>query len=89
MNQIKEDLKISAELMQAMQESGMFDRQRLLFTNQGISAIEAGLNNFYEDSANLEIPIIAAYQHVTLTLNFASPQELADNLTNLRQKYKQ
>ena len=87
LNQIKGDLQISPELMDAMKESGVFDRRRLLFTSQGISAIEDGLNNFYGDSANLEIPIIDAYQHVTMELNFASPQELANNLSNIRRKY--
>ena len=87
LNQIKEDLHISAELMQAMKDAGIFDRRRLLFTSQGISAIEAGLNHFYEDPANLEIPIMDAYQHVTLELNFATQQELANNLSNLRRKY--
>jgi hypothetical protein len=87
LNQIKGDLHISAELMQAMKEAGIFDRRRLLFTSQGISAIEAGLDNFYRDPANLEIPIMDAYQHVTLELNYAPPQEVANNLSNLRRKY--
>ena len=87
LNQIKEDLHISAELMQAMKASGIFDRRRLLFTSQGISAVEAGLNDFYQDPANLEIPIMDAYQHVTLELNYAPPQEVANNLSNLRRKY--
>ena len=87
LDQIKGDLQISRELMDAMKESGMFDRRRLLFTSQGISAIEAGLNDFYGDSANLEIPIMDAYQHVTLELNYAPPQEVANNLSNLRRKY--
>ena len=87
LNQIKEDLHISAELMQAMKASGIFDRRRLLFTSRGISAIEAGLDNFYRDPANLEIPIMDAYQHVTLELNYASPQKVANNLSNLRRKY--
>ena len=88
LNQIKEDLHISAELMQAMKEAGIFDRRRLLFTSQGISAIETDLDKFYEDPANLVIPIADAYQHVTLELNLASPQEVANNLSNLRRKYK-
>jgi len=88
LNQIKENLHISAELMQAMKEAGLFDRRRLLFTSQGISAIETGLDKFYEDPANLEIPIMDAYQHVTLELNYAPPQEVANNLSNLRRKYK-
>ena len=87
LDQIKEDLQISVELMDAMIESGIFDRRRLLFTSQGLSAIEAALNNFYRDGANLQIPISDAYQHVTLELNFAPPQELANNLSNLRRKY--
>ena len=89
LNQIREDLQISAELMQELKDSGMFDRRRLLFSSQGISGIEAGLNNFYIDPANLEIPISDAYQHVTLELNYASPPELANNLSNLRRKYKE
>ena len=87
LNQIKADLHISSELMQAMKEAGIFDRRRLLFTSQGISAIEAGLDDFYRDPANLDIPIMDAYQHVTLELNFASQQEVANNLSNLRRKY--
>ena len=87
LNQINGDLQISAELMDAMKESGVFDRRRLLFTSQGLSAIEAGLNTFYRDSANLEIPIIDAYQHVTMELNFAPTRELDNNLSNIRQKY--
>ena len=89
LNQIREDLQISAELMQELKDSGMFDRRRLLFSSQGISGIEAGVNNFYKDPANLEIPISDAYQHVTLELNYASPPELANNLSNLRRKYKE
>ena len=89
LNQIKADLQISPELMREMNNSGLFDRRRLLFSSRGITGIEAGLNNFYKDPANLEIPIIDAYQHVTLELNFAPPQELANNLSNLRRKYKQ
>jgi hypothetical protein len=87
LHQIKEDLQISAELMKEMKDTGFFDRRRILFTSQGITAIEAGLNNFYRDPANLEIPIIDAYQHVTMELNYATPQDLANNLSNLRRKY--
>ena len=84
LNQIKADLHISAELMKAMKEAGIFDRRRLLFTSRGISAIGSGLDHFYRDPANLEIPIMDAYQHVTLELNYASPQEVANNLSSLR-----
>jgi hypothetical protein len=89
LNEIKQDLQISAELMQELQDSGFFDRRRLLFSSQGISGIEDGLNKFYKDPANLEIPIIDAYQHVTLGLNYASARELAKNLSNLRRKYNE
>ncbi len=87
LNQIKEDLHISAELMGEMKKSGLFDRRRLLFSSQGISGIEAGIDKFYQDPANLEIPIMDAYQHVTLEFNYASAKEVTDNLSNLRRKY--
>ena len=87
LNQIREDLQVSADLMREIQDSGLFDRRRLLFTSQGITGIEAGVNHFYQDPANLEIPIIHAYQHVTLELNYASAQELANNMSSLRRKY--
>jgi len=86
--QIREDLQISADLMREMQDSGMFDRRRLLFSSQGTTGIEAGLNKFYEDPDNLKIPIAHAYQHVTLELNYGSAQDLANNLSSLRRKYK-
>lgn len=88
LNQIREDLQISADLMREMNDSGLFDRRRLLFSSQGITGIEAALNNFYQDPVNLEIPIIHAYQHVTLELNYASAQDLANNLSNLRRKFR-
>jgi hypothetical protein len=88
LNQIRGDLQISSELMDAMKSAGIFDRRRLLFTSQGISAIEAGVDDFYQEPANLGIPIMDAYQHVTLELNYAPPQEVANNLSNLRRKYK-
>ncbi len=89
LNQIKEDLQIPADLMKDMKEAGIFDRRRLLFSSQGISAIETRLNDFYLDDTNLEIPIIEAYRHITLELNFASPLELKNNLSNLRRKFKE
>ena len=88
MDQIKHDLHIPPELMTEMKEAGLFDRRRLLFSSQGITAIESRINLFYRDSANLEIPIMEAYRHVTLELNFASSEELQSNLSNLRHKYK-
>jgi len=88
LNQIKGDLGISADLMRAMKDAGLFDRRRLLFSSQGITGIEAGINNFYKNPVHLEIPIIGAYQHVTLELNYASAKDLADNLSNLRRKYR-
>lgn len=87
LNQIREDLHIAADLMGDMKDSGVFDRRRLLFTSQGITAIEAGIDKFYQDSANLEIPIMDAYQHVTLELNYTSARELSNNLSSLRRKY--
>ena len=88
LDQIKHDLHISDDLMTDMKAAGVFDRRRLLFSSQGISAIESRINFFYRDTANLEIPIMEAYRHVTLELNFASSEELQNNLSNLRHKYK-
>ena len=88
LNQIKGDLKIPPDLMKKMQDSGIFDRRRLLFSSQGVTAIEIRMNHFYEDYANLDIPIIDAYQHITLTLNFATAEDLSQNLSSLRRKYK-
>ena len=87
LNQISEDLHISAELMSEIKASGLIDRRRLLFSSQGISGIEAGIDKFYQDPANLEIPIMDAYQHVTLEMKYASAKEVANNLSNLRRKY--
>jgi hypothetical protein len=87
LNQIKEDFKISSDLMKKMQDSGVFDRRRLLFSSQGITEIEARMDHFYEDSANLDIPIIAAYQHITMELNFATSEDIKNNLLSLRRKY--
>ena len=86
-DQIQQDLHIPDDLLTAMKESGILDRRRLLFSSQGITAIESRINFFYGDSANLQIPIMEAYRHVTLELNFASSQELQNNLSNLRHKY--
>jgi hypothetical protein len=87
LNQIKEDLRVSSDLMKEMQDSGIFDRRRLLFTYQGITEIEARMDRFYEDYANLDIPVIAAYQHITLELNFATAEDIKNNLLRLRRKY--
>ncbi len=57
-------------------------------SHQGITEIEARMDHFYEDSANLDIPIIAAYQHITLELNFATIEDIKNNLLRLRRKYK-
>lgn len=88
LNQIKGDLKIPLDLMKKMQDAGIFDRRRLLFSSQGITEIEARMDQFYEDSANLDIPIIDAYQHITMELNFASSEDIKNNLSGLRRKYK-
>ena len=89
LSQIREDPKISKDLMDVLIKSGFFDRRRLLFSCQGASGIAARINIFYRDPANLKIPIAEAYQHVTLKLNFASTEDLANNLSDLRRKYKQ
>jgi hypothetical protein len=88
-NQIKHDLHIPQDLMTKLEESGVFDRRRLLFSSQGIVAIQNRINFFYQDSANLQIPIMEAYRHVTLELNFAQDRALQNNLSDLRRKYKQ
>jgi hypothetical protein len=88
LKQIKGDLKISSDLMKKMQASGIFDRRRLLFSSQGVTAIETRMNHFYSDSANLDIPIIDAYQHISLALNFATDEDLKSNLASLRRKYR-
>jgi hypothetical protein len=88
LNQIKGDLQIASDLMKKMQDSGIFDRRRLLFSSQGITEIETRVNHFYDDSANLDIPIIDAYQHITMELNFSTPEDLKNNLSSLRRKYK-
>ncbi len=87
LNQIKEDLQIPRTLLNNMKEAGVLDRRRLLFSSQGITAIESRINAFYKEPENIEIPIIEAYRHVTLELNFADPQEVANNLSGLRRKY--
>jgi hypothetical protein len=86
--QIKEDLLIPPALMSSMQESGMFDRRRMLFSMQGVSGISNRIDVFYRDADNLAIPIIEAYRHVTLSLNFSDPQEVVQDLARLKLKYK-
>ena len=88
LSQIKEDLLIPPALMHSMQKSGMFDRRRLLFSSQGVSGISREIDVFYRDAGNLAIPIIEAYRHVTLALNFSDPQEMAQDLVRLKLKYK-
>lgn len=88
LSQIKEDLLIPPDVMRSMQESGVFDRRRLLFSMQGVSAIANRLDVFYGDPDHLVIPIIAAYRHVTLILNFSDPRETAEDLARLKLKYK-
>ena len=87
LNQIKADLQIPRELLNRIKAAGVLDRRRLLFSSQGITAIESRINAFYKEPENIEIPIIEAYRHVTLELNFADPQEVANNLSGLRRKY--
>lgn len=88
LSQIKEDLLIPSALMHSMQESGMFDRRRMLFSVQGVGGISKGIDVFYRDAGNLAIPIIEAYRHVTLSLNFSDPQDVAQDVARLKLKYK-
>ncbi len=88
LSQIKEDLLIPSALMHSMQESGMFNRRRMLFSVQGVSGISRGIDVFYRDAGNLAIPIIEAYRHVTLSLNFSDPQDVAQDLARLKLKFK-
>jgi hypothetical protein len=78
----------SHDLLVILEASGFFDRRRLLFSSQGTGAIETRVNIFYGDPANLQIPIMEAYRHVTLALNFAGPEELQNNLSDLRRRYQ-
>jgi hypothetical protein len=66
----------------------MFDRRRMLFSIQGVDAISNRLDAFYGDADNLSIPIIEAYRHVALSLNFTDPEEVAQDLDRLKLKYK-
>ncbi len=88
LSQIKGDLLVSPALMQSMKESGLFERRRLLFSMQGVSGISKRIDVFYRDADNLIIPIIEAYRHVTLILNFSDPEEAADDLARLKLKYQ-
>jgi hypothetical protein len=88
LSQIKRDLLIPPELMKSMQESGVFERRRLLFSMQGVSGISNRIDIFYRNADHLSIPIVEAYRHVTLILNFSDPQEIADDLARLKLRYK-
>ena len=88
LSQIKEDLLIPPDVMQSMEKTGLFDRRRLLFSSQGVTNISDRVDVFYKNSAYLDIPIIEAYHHVTLSLNFAAQEDLEKNLTKLKRKYK-
>ena len=88
LSQIKEDLLIPPALMSSMQASGIFDRRRLLFSMQGVSAISNRIDAFYRDAENRVIPIIEAYRHVTLSLNFGDSEEVVQDLDRLKLKYK-
>jgi hypothetical protein len=88
LSQIREDLLIPPETIQSLHQSGAFERRRLLFSMQGISGISRRIDGFYRDTDHLSIPIIEAYRHMALVLNFADPTEIADDLARLKQKYK-
>lgn len=86
--QIKEDLLIPPDLMLQMEDTGMFDRRRLLFTAEGVDVIASGIDRFYRDTANINIPIVEGYQYITLQLNYATAAVLEKNLSHLRRKYR-
>ena len=88
LSQIKEDLLIPPDVMQSMEKTGLFDRRRLLFSSQGVTNISDRVDVFYKNSDTLDIPIIEAYHHVTLSLIFAAQDDLDKNLTKLKRKYK-
>ena len=88
LSQIKEDLLVPPDLLQSMQESGVFERRRLLFSLQGVSGISNRIDVFYRETDNRPIPIVEAYRHVTLALNFSEPQQVADDLARLKVKYQ-
>ena len=87
LSQIKEDLLVPPALMRSLQESGVFERRRLLFSMQGVSGISNRIDVFYRDADHLDIPIVEAYRHVTLVLNFSEPREVTDDLARLKLKY--
>ena len=80
LTQMKEDLLIPPATMELMKASGLFDRRRLMFSSQGVSNIADRVDIFYGNTNHLAIPIIEAYRHVTLKLNFAAPEDLAQDL---------
>jgi hypothetical protein len=88
LSQIREDLLIPPAVMESMEASGMFDRRRLLFSSQGAGHIADRIDVFYRDADNLVIPIIEAYRHVNLRLNWTGPEEIENDMTRLKQKYK-
>lgn len=88
LSQIKEDLLIPPAVMQSLKNTGLFDRRRLLFSSQGVTHISDRVDVFYEKADYLDIPIIEAYRHVTLGLNFAAQEDLENDLAKLKQKYK-
>jgi hypothetical protein len=88
LSQIKEDLLVPPETMESLHQSGAFERRRLLFSMQGISGISSRMDGFYRDADHLSIPIIEAYRHVALVLNFSGSTVIEDDLAHLKQKYK-
>ena len=88
LSQIKEDLLIPPAVMQSMEKTGLFDRRRLLFSSQGVTQISDRVDVFYQNADYLDIPIIEAYRHVTLSLNFSAPEDLENELIKLKRKYK-
>jgi hypothetical protein len=88
LSQIKEDLLIPPDVMQSMEKTGLFERRRLLFSSMGVTHISDRVDVFYQNAEYLDIPIIEAYRHVTLGLNFAAREDLENDLAKLKRKYK-
>ncbi|MDP2682422.1 MAG: hypothetical protein Q8P28_06405 [Deltaproteobacteria bacterium] len=56
-------------------------------TNFKLSEISAQIDMFYEDAANLNIPVIEAYRYVTKRTKGATSLELDNLAATLRKKY--
>lgn len=53
------------------------------------SEVAEGIDMFYKDSANRQVPVIEAYRYISKRIKGASPRELDNLAANLRKKYTQ